>query len=182
MKHVFSVFSVACVVAFTLFLSTTNSACKKGDKGDKGDTGTANVQFSNWFDVTFAPAKNTNGDTVAWTATVNAPAITKTVLDSGTVKLYVNAGTATNPAIFPVPFTDIYALSGVQNLNVYYTVGKINMYASEDASTFTSSGNKSWQYRYVVIPGSKNIGGRASTNSAANVDYDEITGRYGIPK
>jgi len=179
MKHVFSVFSVACVAAFTLFLSTTGSSCKKGDKGDKGDTGTANVQFSNWLDVTFTPAKNSNGDTVAWTATLNAAAITKTILDSGTVKVYVNAGTAASPAIFPLPITDLYALSGVENLNLYFTVGKINLYATDDASTFTSSGAKSWQYRYVIIPGSKNIGGRVNVNYN---DYDDVIRKYGIPK
>jgi hypothetical protein len=162
MKHVFSVFSVACVAAFTLFLSTTGSSCKK-EKGDKGDTGTANVRFSAWQDVTFAVVKNNAGDTVAWTATMNAPAITKTILDSGVVKVYVNVGTATNEAVFALPFTDYYALTGVQNLNAYFQVGKIQMYATEDASTYQSSSGKSFQYRYVIIPGSVSTG-RSAVN------------------
>ena len=177
MKHVFSVLSVTCVAFFTIFLSTTNVSCKKGTDGAKGDTGTANVQFSSWFDVTYAPAKNTAGDTVAWTATVTAPKITKTILDSGVVKVYLNAGNATAPAVFALPITDYYALAGVENINLYFTIGKINLYATDDASSFTSSGAKSWQYRYVIIPGSVHTG-----RSAVNWnDYNAVKQYYNIP-
>ena len=69
MKHVFSVLSVTCVAFFTIFLSTTNTGCKKGDDGAKGDTGTANVMFSPWLDVDYAPTLNNAGDTVIWFAT-----------------------------------------------------------------------------------------------------------------
>ncbi|THU39914.1 hypothetical protein FAM09_08445 [Niastella caeni] len=178
MKHVFSVLSVTCIAFFTIFLSTTNTGCKKGDDGAKGDTGTANVMYSSWLDVNFDPAVNTAGDTVAWTAEITAPKITKTILDSGTVKVYLNAGTAASPAIFPLPIADFYyALTGVENLNLYFTVGTINLYATQDASTFTSSGAKSWQYRYVIIPGGVHTG-----RSAVNWNnYEAVKDFYNIP-
>src|SRR4051812_8686716 len=103
MKQVFSVLSISCVALLTIFLSTTSTGCKKGDDGAKGHTGTANVKYSPWTDVTFSPAKNTAGDTVAWTATMNAPQITKNILDSGVVKVYVNVNTAADPYVVPLP-------------------------------------------------------------------------------
>src|SRR5687767_1319043 len=103
MKHVFSVLSVTCIAFFTIFLSSTNTGCKKGDDGAKGDTGTANVMFSKWETVIFDPAVNTTtGDTVAWTGTLPAPKLTKGIIDSGIVKVYVNVNTAADPAVFPL--------------------------------------------------------------------------------
>lgn len=174
MKHVFSIFSITCVAFFTILLSTTNSGCKKGDDGAKGDTGTANVMYSAWIDVTFTPAINTAGDTVAFTATIPAAGITKAIIDSGVVKVYLNAGTAASPAVFPLPITDYYALT-VDNLNLYFTVGNINMYATGDASTGpNSSGVKSWQYRYIIIPGGVKTG-RVDWNN-----YETVKSFYNI--
>jgi hypothetical protein len=154
MKHVFSVLSVTCIAFFTIFLSTTNTGCKKGKDGAKGDTGTANVMFSKWQTVIFAPAINNAGDTVAWTGTLAAPKLTKGIIDSGTVKVYVNTGTAADPFVFPLPLADfVYGLSGVRNINLYFTVGNIEMYSTEDAGTITTGGQTAWQYRYVIIPG-----------------------------
>jgi hypothetical protein len=165
MKQIFSVLSVTCVAFFTLFLSTTNVSCKKGDDGAKGDTGTANVMFSGWIDVQYEAATNTAGDTVAFTAEIPASKITKAILDSGTVKVYINVSSAAAPSVIALPITDYYALTGVENINLYFTAGKINLYATGDASTFTDSGNKYWQYRYVVIPGGVRVpNGRSAVN------------------
>lgn len=176
MKHVFSFLSVACVALLTIFFSTSSTGCKKGDDGAKGDTGTANVMFSAWTDVTFSPAKNSAGDTVAWVTEINAPKITKNILDSGTVKVYMNAGTAADQVVVPCPFTDYYALTGIDNLNVYFTVGVINLYATQDAGTYISSGAKYSQYRYVIIPGGKSTG-RSAVNWS---DYNAVKAIYHI--
>lgn len=178
MKQVFSVLSIASVALLTIFLSATSTGCKKGDDGAKGDTGTANVMFSKWQDVTFTPAKNSAGDTVAWTATMNAPKLTQSILDSGVVKVYLNAGTEADPAVFALPFTDYYALTGIENLNVYFSVGMINMYATGDAGTgLSSNGQKAFQFRYVLIPGG------VSTGRSATVDlnnYQAVKSFYNI--
>jgi hypothetical protein len=176
MKHVFSVLSVTCIAFFTIFLSTTNTGCKKGDDGAKGDTGTANVMFSPWLTVDYAPTLNSAGDTVIWFATIPAPKITKAIIDSGTVKVYVNIGSSADPYVFPLPLTDYYGLTGVQNINLYFTVGNIELYATEDGGTETSGGNKVWQYRYVIIPG-----GVPTGRSAVNWnDYEAVKKLYNI--
>ncbi|MBN8790038.1 MAG: collagen-like protein [Terrimonas sp.] len=142
----------------------TGAQGAKGDKGDQGDP--ANVFYSDWKDVTFDPeTATTNGvlDTLAWSATLSAPLILEEVLTAGDIKVYLNAGTAASPAVFALPITDLYALTGVLNINLYYTVGEITFYSTEDASTFTNNnGDKAWQYRYIVIPGSTAVGRKAS--------------------
>jgi hypothetical protein len=166
------------------------ASCKKGDTGPagpagaagpagpagaagpKGDTGTANVIYSGWLDVTFRPVKDSaTGDTLAWVGSISAPKITNTILTTGTVKVYLNAGTAAQPVVFTLPITDLFALTGVLNLNVYFTQGTINMYSTEDASTFTDQGQKVWQYRYVIIPGgvSARTGNTINWNNYAEV-------------
>jgi hypothetical protein len=165
MKHVFSVFSVACVVAFTLFLSTTSSGCKK-EKGDKGDTGVANMRYSAWFDVpTFQPVKNNAGDTVYFTQSVDAPLITDSVLNKGDIKVFVNVGTAAAPNVISLPLGT--------SLIPIFSKGKITFQGDDDYSTFTSNGSKTWQYRYVVLNGT--IAGRR-----ANMSYQEVQQLLGI--
>ncbi|OQP60802.1 hypothetical protein [Niastella populi] len=174
MKQVFSVLSVTCVAFFTIFLSTTNVGCKKGDDGAKGDTGTANVMFSGWLNVKFQPQTNNDGDTVVWTAEIDAPKLTKAILDSGTVKVYLNIGTAASQTVFPLPIADFYyAAAYIESLNLYYTPGKITMYASQDASTETVAGQTYYQFRYVIIPGGVPAG-RMGTDYQAVKDYYKI--------
>jgi hypothetical protein len=176
MKHVFSVLSVTCVAFFTIFLSTTNTGCKKGDDGAKGDTGTANVMYSPWLDVDYSPTLNNAGDTVIWFGTLAAPKLTKKVLDSGVVKVYINIGSAADPLIFPLPITDLYALTNISQLGMYFTIGNIELYCDIDAGTVTSGGVKQGQYRYVIIPGGVRTG-----RSAVNWnDYEAVKKLYNI--
>lgn len=177
MKHVFSVLSVTCIALFTILLSTTNSGCKKGDDGAKGDTGTANVIYSAWLDVDYTPYTDSNGDTAIWYATISAPKLTKKILDSGTVKAYINIGSSSDPYVFPLPLTDLYALTGIYQLGMYFTVGNIELYCDVDAGTYTSSSQKYAQYRYVIIPGGVSTG-RSVVNWN---DYEAVKKYYNIP-
>src|SRR5882762_3517875 len=69
-----------------LMLSAMTPSCKKGDAGPAG---TANVIFSDWF--TAAPwTKDTVFDVYGFNYTQDAPAITRNVLDSGTIIVYGN--------------------------------------------------------------------------------------------
>ena len=177
------------------------SSCKKGDtgpagpagpagaagasgpQGPAGPAGTANVIYSAWLDVTYTPIKDTDAvthvvDTVAWTAQINAPGITNTLLTSGEIKVYFNANSAATPAVFPLPITDLYALTGVLNINVYFTVGKINLYSTDDGSTFTDTGTKYWQYRYILIPGGTSGGRMANAINWNN--YKEVQAYLGL--
>lgn len=129
------------------------SAGAPGAQGPKGDTGVANVIYSDWLDVTFDPVVNSADDTVAWTATIPAPTLSDVILNTGEIKVYLNAGTAADPSVFPLPITDLFALTGVLNLNLYFTLQTINIYSDADAGTFTDNGEKAFQYRYILIPG-----------------------------
>jgi hypothetical protein len=163
MKHVFSVLSVASVAFFTLFLSTTNVSCKKGDTGPKGDTGVANAVYSAWATVNFAAQVVQPGDTV-YTATIDAPAITKDVLDKGTIHVYVNLNTAAAPDIFPLPYFDGGAI-----INPDFEIGKINLISNVPATA---------PYRYIIITGSVPAG-----RLATNVDwksYPSVQAFYGL--
>jgi hypothetical protein len=146
-------------------------AGSKGDKGDKGEAGSANVIYSGWLDVAYTPAvSSTTGDTLAWEAEIAAPKIDNAILTSGIIKVYVNAGTPTQPAVFPLPVTDLFALTGLLNLNLYFTAGKINLYATDNASTYTNtSGVKQWQYRYVLAPG-----GAAARSAIDWNNYEQV--------
>ncbi|HUP12404.1 MAG TPA: hypothetical protein VM187_09340 [Niastella sp.] len=168
MKQVFSVLSVTCVAFFTLFLSTTNVSCKKGDTGPKGDTGVANAIYSPWINVSFENGAIVRpGDTVA-VATIDAPKITKEVLDKGTVKVYINLGTAAEPNIAPLPF---FEPTGYYWVNADFSVGKINL-------TSTWYADFSAPYRYVIITGT------VPSGRAATVDYNDynaVKEYYKIP-
>jgi hypothetical protein len=152
-----------------------------GAQGPAGPAGTANVTYSNWVDVTYTPVKDTvNGvvDTLAWVATIPAPGVTSDILTKGEVKVYLNAGTAADPAVFALPITDLFALTGVLNVNLYLTVGTINLYSTEDASTFTDGADKLWQYRYVLIPGGVN--GQRTAKTIDWNNYNEVKAYLGL--
>lgn len=166
MKQIFSVLSVTCVAFFTLFLSTTNVSCKKGDTGPKGDTGNANVIYSGWLDVSYTAATDANGDTLYLESTINAPKLTDSVLAKGDVRVFWNLGTAAQPNVVPLPFSDLiyfYARKGAIDLEAYTTL----------AGTITSGGQKARQYRYVLIQGS--VPARMAT------DYNSLKEAYKIP-
>jgi len=152
-----------------------------GSQGPAGQPGTANVIYSDWLDVIYQPVKDTNNgvvDTLAWVATLPAAGITNDILAKGEVKVYFNASDSTAPAIFALPITDLFALTGVLNINLYLTAGTINLYSTEDASTFTDtgSGSKVWQYRYLIIPG----GTHARTMKIDWNNYKEVQAYLGL--
>ena len=169
MKQVFSVLSVTCVAFFTLFLSTTNVSCKKGDTGPKGDTGNANVAYSAWLDVTYNAVTNQAGDTIYYfAATIPAPKITDSVLNKGDVRVYVNAGTTAAPQILALPYSDIIV--------PFVRKGNIDLEALGNFSTVTSGGQKSRQYRYVIISGSVPARRDVDLN-----DYNKVKELLNIP-
>jgi len=173
-----AIFFLAIAISFTSCkkgdtgpAGETGAQGAKGDKGDKGDAGSANVIYSDWMDVTFDPVKDTTNnvvDTLAWLADIDAAQLDASILSTGEIKVYVNVGTADDPAVFPLPLFDYYSLTGVFNINLYFRLNTISLYSTEDASTFTNNGDKLWQYRYVLIPG----GTAAGRKSAQAVDWN----------
>jgi hypothetical protein len=144
------------IVIFSLFIFV---ACKKGDTGPEGPagpagpsgaagpagpTGTANVIYSDWLDVTFEP----NTDSSNWSATIPAPALSQEMLSQGEIKVYINFNTAADPVVFPLPYFD-----GAVIINPVFFTDTIALVSTVDAGTIEDSGDKFFQYRYVLIPG-----------------------------
>jgi hypothetical protein len=167
MKQVFSVLSVTCVAFFTIFLSTTNVSCKKGDTGPKGDTGNANVIYSGWLNVQYNEVVPQPGDTF-YTATIQAPKITDSIINKGDVRVFINTGTAAAPEILPLPLSTI--------IIPFVSKGKIDLQAAFDYSTFTAQGNTYQQYRYIAIQGS--VAARSNVNWN---NWEEVKKTFNIP-
>ncbi|MGZ8557094.1 MAG: hypothetical protein ACXWWC_02105 [Chitinophagaceae bacterium] len=133
------------------------AAGANGSPGAQGAPGTANVIYSAWLDVAYDPITDTSGtgvvDTVAWAVDIPAAKLVDSILQKGEIKVYLNVSSAATPFIVPLPLTDFYTLFGVFTINTFYSLNTISLFADEDASTFTSAGQKVWQYRYVLIPG-----------------------------
>ncbi len=158
------------LIVGSLFVLALFSACQKdggtgpegpagpqGPVGPKGDAGTANVIYSDWLDVEFiaVTAQNDDTDTLAFVADIPAPKLTSNIISTGEMKVYVNVGRTSQPVVYPLPLFDAYELTGIFNLNVTFSEGVISMYSTADASTFlVDNGDKAYQYRYVLIPGS----------------------------
>jgi len=182
-------------VAIVLASAVLVFSCKKGDTGPagpagpagangnagapgpKGDTGTANVIYSAWLDVALQPVTIDTGtpaklDTLYWVGAIVAPKLTSAVISKGQISVYINAGSAANPDVFPLPYTDII-FRGL-DVQVDYVVDSIYITASFDAGTQTQGGVKTQQYRYVIIPG-------AVPASADKKDYNSIKNYFKLP-
>src|SRR5690349_14738404 len=144
------------IVIFSLFIFV---ACKKGDTGPEGPagpsgpagpagpagpTGTANVIYSDWLDVTFEP----NNDSSNWSATIPVDALTPEMLSQGEIKVYINFNTSADPVVFPLPYFD-----GAVIINPVFFTDTIALVSTVDAGTIEDTGDKFFQYRYVIIPG-----------------------------
>ena len=173
---------------FMLAIALTITACKKGDtgpqgeKGDKGDTGekgstgskgdagTANVQYSAWLDLTYSLDQASG----IFFTQINEPKVTETLLSTGEIKVYINLGTPDNKVISPLPFVE-----GDAQITPFYAVGAIEVDANVNASTVTSTttGKKSRQYRYILIPGG------AAVRMDKKIDwnnYEEVKAYLGL--
>jgi hypothetical protein len=149
-----------------------------GPAGPAGQTGTANVIYSDWLDVTFDTVWNQTRDTVlAYTATIPAPKLDSAILTTGEVKVYMNVNSANDPVVYPLPIFDLYELAGVLNVNLYFYIGGIDLYATHDPSTFTDNNIKYYQFRYILIPG----GTHAKTMKPINWNnYKEVQAYLGL--
>jgi hypothetical protein len=118
--------------------------CSKGDAGPQGPAGPAgpdSVIHSKWIVLNMQQNVGTSNDTF-YTQTINAPAITQRILDSGIVLTYLS-------------IVDTNNVTNVVNASPYFfseifTPGAIDLVSFSDYSTFS--------YRYVVVPGSISSG------------------------
>lgn len=131
---------------------------KDGAPGAKGDTGTANVIYSAWLDLGFQPTtiEDPNDptllDTTGYFAQITAPKLTSDILNMGEIKVYMNEydPELELTTVYPLPFNDD---STKMTLSFYEQTIRIK--ANKDLSTisYLPDPNKSYQFRYVLIPG-----------------------------
>lgn len=148
-------------------------ACKKGDAGPKGDTGaqgapgpqgsagpagSANVIYSEWTDTTTWNADTVhNGaiiDTIGYFANISAAKLDLDMLNKGEIKVYVNAGTSTDPLVFPLPYNN-----GALFIDVAFSLNTISLYSNGDLTDIP--------FRYILIPGG------TSARTAKAIDWND---------
>jgi hypothetical protein len=162
----------------------TGPAGPAGPAGPTGPAGTANVIYSNWLDVAFKADTVMTGtviDTLGFEANITANGLTSAILNTGEMKVYANFGTATQPRIVPLPYTENYTVYGypvVFTITPTFFLQRINLYSDYyNPSTVTNANGKFLQYRYVLIPGGTATGRVASINWN---DYNEVKAYLGL--
>ena len=158
---------------------TPGAAGSAGANGAQGAPGTANVIYSPWLSVTFAPA---SADSSVWATDINAPKLVDSILNKGEIKVYWNLGSdsATAQFITPLPVIDLFLFGGLISVNSYFSPQTISILANADLSSFTDNGNHYFQFRYVLIPGG--TAGR-STAGGKKIDwnnYNEVKAYLGL--
>lgn len=150
----------------------------KGDKGDPGAVGTANVIYSNWLDVVYKPdtlhLAGGKIDTIGWYVGIDVPKLSKNLLATGDVKVFINLNESTDPVITPIPYV---ASSGI---NISYVAYEkvIEFYSNINAGTYVDGGLKYQQYRYVLIPGGTTA--RTATGSVDWNNYKSVQAFLGL--
>src|ERR1700760_1348170 len=135
-------------------------SCSKGSTGPAGPAGPAgpdSVVYSPWTPLALTyVAKDTLFEQV-----INAPSITKAILDSGVILSYVNFQEQ-NGTYHVVPTV------GLPGIGIFedFAVGQINIESIQDYSSLP--------YRYVTIPGSLKTGNSASTQKVKGYTIEEL--------
>jgi hypothetical protein len=155
-------------VMFMISCGKDGATGPAGPAGPAGDTTSGIVIYSDWLDVAYKPdtIHNANGsiDTVGFYAIIDAPKLTKALLSTADVKVYINTDNASDPLIYSLPYN---ATSGIY-IDVTAYTQKIQLYSNADVGTaLGNDGTKYQQYRYMIVPG--NTGAR----SAAPVDWSD---------
>lgn len=137
-----------------------------GPKGDSGATGSANVIYSAWQDVKFAPVdtiRNQDGsiNTILYGYSLTAAKLTAATLANASINVYINLGTAATSFVQPLPYVDEYGYL----VRFVASAGKIDLIANAPISTTAT--DKRYQYRYVIIPGGINA------RTAAGIDWND---------
>ena len=135
-------------------------SCSKGSTGPAGPAGPAgpdSVTYSPWTPLALTyVAKDTLFEQV-----INAPSITKAILDSGVILSYVNFQEQ-NGTYHVVPTV------GLPGIGIFedFAVGQINIESIQDYSSLP--------YRYVTIPGALKTGNSASTQKVKGYTIEEL--------
>lgn len=161
LKQNFALLALVMGVGTMMFFSS----CSKGDKGATGAAGPDSVMYSSWTTLAMTQGVDTYGDTF-YTQTITAPAITDSILNSGSVIGYL---------LVSDPLTvngDSSVVNAALAFTEYFSVGKIDLLSyGTDYSGL--------DYRYVVIPGkiaTSSVTGKTYTvDQLKKMSYSQVT-------
>ena len=171
---------IPCVILIMI------ASCKKGDTGPAGPPGTANVIYSDWF----TPKPYTK-DTVFgiwgfyWFQ--NAPEITQSVLDSGTVLVFGKL-LGYNPSVWApgtvgqLPIIVQYQQGGWQQdtWQARAYPGRLRIRFENNNNIYTSISDLH-QFRYIILPGGKKAAassGLSAVRTGQSTTIREIAENY----
>jgi hypothetical protein len=154
MKNFRSILAAAIIILIGMI------SCSKGSTGPAGPAGPAgpdSIVYSVWTPL----ALNYVAADSLFEQIINAPSITKAILDSGVILSYVNFQES-NGTYHIVP------TAGLTGIGIFedFAVGTINIESIQDYSTLP--------YRYVTIPGSLKTGNSASTQKVKGYTIQEL--------
>lgn len=154
MKNFRSLLAAAIIILIGMI------SCSKGSTGPAGPAGPAgpdSIVYSVWTPL----ALNYVAADSLFEQIINAPSITKAILDSGVILSYVNFQES-NGTYHVVP------TAGLTGIGIFedFAVGTINIESIQDYSTLP--------YRYVTIPGSMKTGNSASTQKVKGYTIQEL--------
>jgi hypothetical protein len=148
-----------------------------GPAGPAGDSASGTVIYSGWLDVPYKPdtIHKANGsiDTIGFYANIDAPKLTKALLSTADVRVYINTNDTSDPVIYPLPYN---GSSGVYIGVTVYTQ-QIQLYSNADVGTLLSNGKKYQQYRYMIVPGNTGARSVAQVNWS---NYAEVRAYLGL--
>lgn len=158
------------VVLLMTSCSKDGAAGPEGPAGPKGESGvgSSEVIYSEWLDVAYKPDTihlvNGKIDTIGYFAAIEVPKLTKALLSTADVKVYLNSSDASDPTVYSLPYN---SSSGIY-IQAYAYVNTIELYSNVDVGTVFSNGKKYQQYRYMIIPGNTQ-----ANAAAAPVDWSD---------
>jgi hypothetical protein len=119
-------------------------------------------------------------DTLAYDANIPAPQLVDSILNGGEIKVYWNAGSAADTSgsfVVALPFNDLL-ISGIFT-NVYFSRNTISLVSNSDLTTYTKTGGKFSQFRYIIIPGGV-AAGRKPTGTVDWNNYAQVKKYLGL--
>lgn len=129
-----------------------------GPTGPQGPPGTANVIYSSWAVSPYAARDTTIDGTLLRLTHIDAPSLSTTILNQGTVLTYFRVGSL-GPIMLPYTSN---AGGGANTMTTYLTTQKIFIGRYTHGCTLAGcliGMSASIEYRYIIIPGAVS-GGR----------------------
>lgn len=162
---------------FVVFMISCGKQGATGPAGPKGDSASGSVIYSDWLDVTYQAdtIHSSQGkiDTIGYYAAIAVPKLTKAMLSTVDVKVYINTSDTSNPVIYPLPYN---GSSGLY-IDISAYTQSIQLYSNGQVGTTLSNGKKIQQYRYMIVPGNSEV---KTTNSVKWSDYTSVKTYLGL--